>query len=137
MLEFLPTMQVIGGRYEVQDPPIGQGGMGVVYKAYDSVTKRFVALKTMWGVVDPTALELFEKEWTVLARLSHPNIVDILDTGEFTENGQRKPYFVMPLLPGLTLDKLIKAASQRLTVERTVEIMAKPAAGCRPRTTRA
>ena len=87
MLEFLPTMQVIGGRYEVQDPPIGQGGMGVVYKAYDSVTKRFVALKTMWGVVDPTALELFEKKLDRPARLSHPNIVDILDTGEFTKTG--------------------------------------------------
>lgn len=103
--------------------------MGVVFKAYDTVTKRFVALKTMWGNFDPAAVELFEKEWTVLARLSHPNIVDILDTGEYTENGQRKPYFVMPLLPGATLDKLIKEASQRLTVERTVEIISQACRG--------
>jgi serine/threonine protein kinase len=97
--------------------------MGIVYKAYDTVTKRFVALKTMWGDADPAAIELFEKEWTVLARLSHSNIVDILDTGEFRESGQRRPYFVMPLLPGATLDHLIKTSSQRLTVERSVEII--------------
>jgi serine/threonine-protein kinase len=97
--------------------------MGVVYRAYDSITKRPVAVKTMWGDLEPGALELFEREWTVLARLSHPNIVDILDTGEFQENGQRKPYFVMPLLPGKTLDQIIKTESQRLTVDRVVEIM--------------
>ena len=113
----------INSRYEVKDAPIGQGGMGVVYKAYDTVTRRFVALKTTRGNVDPTAIELFEREWTVLARISHPNIVDILDTGEFRENGERKPYFVMPLLPGVTLDQLIKASSERLTVQRVVEII--------------
>ncbi len=69
---------VVAGRYEIKDPPIGQGGMGVVYKAYDTVTRRFVALKTIWGGLSSQALELFEKEWSVLARLSHPNIVDIL-----------------------------------------------------------
>jgi serine/threonine protein kinase/outer membrane protein assembly factor BamD (BamD/ComL family) len=103
--------------------------MGVVYKAYDTVTKRFVALKTLWGDAGPAAVELFEKEWTVLARLSHPNIVDILDTGEFRENGQHRPYFVMPLLPGATLDHLIKAASQRLTVERSIEIFCQACRG--------
>ncbi len=121
--------QKINSRYEIKDPAIGEGGMGVVYKAYDTVTKRYVALKTMRGNVDPAAIELFEREWTVLARMSHPNIVDILDTGEFRDDGQRKPYFVMPLLPGVTLDHLIKSSSQRLTVERTVEIMCQACRG--------
>jgi len=103
--------------------------MGVVYRAYDSITKRPVAIKTMWGDLEAGSLELFEREWTVLARLSHPNIVDILDTGEFQENGQRKPYFVMPLLPGKTLDQIIKTESQRLTVERVVEIMCQACRG--------
>jgi serine/threonine-protein kinase len=120
---------VVAGRYEIKDPPIGQGGMGVVYKAYDTVTRRFVALKTIWGGLSPQALELFEKEWSVLARLSHPNIVDILETGEFEEAGQHKPYFVMPLLPGATLDQLIKKASQRLTVDRTVDILVQACRG--------
>ena len=119
----MPSSKVIGDRYELQDPPIGQGGMGVVFKAYDRVTKRFVAIKTMWGSIEPAAVELFEKEWTVLARLCHPNIVDILDTGEFVDNGQHKPYFVMPLLPGSTLDKIIKASGRHLETERVVEIV--------------
>ena len=103
--------------------------MGVVYKAYDNKTRRFVALKTILGEVDPGALDLFEREWNVLARISHPNIVDILDTGDYPENGHRKPFFVMPLLPGDTLEKLIKAGSQRLTVERTIEIMCQACRG--------
>lgn len=113
----------------MKQPPIGQGGMGVVYKAYDTITKRFVAIKTMWGNVDPTAIELFEREWTVLARISHPNIVDILDTGEFREAGQRRPYFVMPLLPGSTLETLIRNSSQRLTIERSVEVICQACRG--------
>ncbi|HET9284295.1 MAG TPA: protein kinase [Candidatus Angelobacter sp.] len=120
---------VVAGRYEIKDPPIGQGGMGVVYKAYDTVTRRFVALKTIWGGLSSQALELFEKEWSVLARLSHPNIVDILETGEFEEAGQHKPFFVMPMLPGVTLDQLIKQASTRLTVDRTVDIIVQACRG--------
>src|SRR5712691_2837708 len=89
------TQAKISGRYEIKEP-LGQGGMGVVYRAYDTTTKRDVAVKTMRGIADPAALELFAKEWGVLATLCHPNIVDILDTGEFEEEGQRKPYFVMP-----------------------------------------
>jgi len=119
----------IGGRYEITEPAIGQGGMGVVYKAYDTVTRRYVALKTIWGGVNSTALALFEKEWSVLARLSHPNIVDIIETGQFEDGGQKKPFFVMPLLPGVTLDYLIKKASQRLTVERTVDILSQACRG--------
>src|SRR4051812_35564596 len=98
---------LINARYQIKGKPVGQGGMGVVYKAYDIVTKRYVALKTMHGNLDPFALELFSKEWTVLAGLSHPNIVDILDTGEFGSGSERKPFFVMPFLPGATLQYLI------------------------------
>jgi serine/threonine-protein kinase len=120
---------MINARYQVKGKPIGQGGMGVVYKAYDIVTKRDVALKTMRGTLNPAALELFSKEWTVLARVSHPNIIDILDTGEFEEDGERKPFFVMPLLPGATLEHLIANASTRLTVDRIVGIAAQTCRG--------
>ena len=119
----------INSRYLVKGKPIGQGGMGLVYKAYDIVTKRDVALKTMRGTLNPAALELFSKEWTVLARVSHPNIIDILDTGEFEQDGERKPFFVMPLLPGATLEYLIENASTRLTVERIVGIAAQTCRG--------
>jgi eukaryotic-like serine/threonine-protein kinase len=109
-------------RYELKDV-LGEGGMGVVYRAYDIKTKSLVALKTMRDVSDPLAVELFSKEWSVLASISHPNIVDIRDVGEIDERGQRKPFFVMPLLPGATLAKLIERSSARLTVERVVGIM--------------
>jgi serine/threonine protein kinase len=97
--------------------------MGVVYRAIDLKTKSFVALKTMRDVSDPTAVELFSKEWSVLASISHPNIVDIRDVGEIEERGQKKPFFVMPLLPGAPLSKLIETSSPRLTVERLVGII--------------
>jgi serine/threonine protein kinase len=55
----------VHGRYQLGGKPVGQGGMGVVYKAYDIVTRRHVALKTMRGPLDAAALELFAKEsWT-------------------------------------------------------------------------
>src|SRR5580700_4311066 len=120
---------MINARYQVNGKPIGQGGMGVVFKAYDTVTKRDVALKTMRGTLHPAALELFSKEWSVLARVSHPNIIDILDTGEFEQEGERKPFFVMPLLPGATLEYLIDNSSTRLTVERIVGIAAQTCRG--------
>ena len=127
-----PTMagsSIVAGRYRIESPPIGEGGMGIVYKAFDNVTKRFVAVKTIKGATDPASIEMFHKEWGVLARLCHPNIIDILDIGEFVENEWRQPYFVMPLLPGMTLDKLIKASSRRLTPDRTVEIICQACRG--------
>jgi serine/threonine-protein kinase len=97
--------------------------MGVVYRAIDLRTKGFVALKTMRDISDPAAVELFSKEWSVLATISHPNIVDIRDVGEIEDRGQKKPFFVMPLLPGVTLSRLIETSSPRLTVERFVGII--------------
>jgi serine/threonine-protein kinase len=125
----LPEPFKVNGRYEITEKPLGEGGTGVVYKAYDTVTKRFVALKTMWADAAPESIGLFEREWTVLGRLSHPNIVDILDTGEWSFKGKGRPYFVMPLLPGATLEHLIETASPRLTVERTIDILSQACRG--------
>ncbi len=115
-------------RYEIIDV-LGKGGMGLVYKAYDTVVQREIALKTLRDSPSKLALDLFRKECGVLASMSHPNIVEIFDIGEFNEDGAIKPYFVMPLLPGVTLDHLIKTSSQRLTVERSVEIIVQTCRG--------
>ncbi len=112
----------IKDRYDTLDV-IGKGGMGLVYKAFDAVVQREVALKTLRDSPNKLALDLFRKECGILASMSHPNIVEIFDIGEFEEDGATKPYFVMPLLPGVTLDHLIRTSSQRLTVERTIEII--------------
>jgi serine/threonine-protein kinase len=103
--------------------------MGVVYKAFDSVLKRELAVKTLLDVSDAEALELFRREYEVLAHINHPNIVEIIDIGEFEVEGAAKPYFIMPLLPGLSLAQLIKTASQRLTVERAVDIISQTCRG--------
>src|SRR5215472_10493813 len=113
----MATLAAVADRYEIKEL-LGEGGMGVVYRAIDLKTKSFVALKTMRDFSDPAAVELFTKEWSVLASISHPNIVDIRDVGEIEENGQKKPFFVMPLLRGATLASLIEGSSTRLTVER-------------------
>ncbi len=118
----------LAGRYEVRQI-LGQGGMGLVYRAYDTVVRREVAVKTILDIPDPASLQLFYKECDVLASMSHPNIVEIFDIGEFEEEGKKKPYFVMPLLPGTTLEYFIRKASHRLTVERTVDIISQACRG--------
>jgi serine/threonine-protein kinase len=124
----MPGPETIKGRYQIKEV-LGKGGMGVVYKAYDTVVKREIALKTLLDIPDRAALDLFYKECDVLASMSHPNIVEIFDIGEFEEDDAQKPYFVMPLLPGVTLDQLIRTSSHRLTVERSVDIMAQTCRG--------
>ena len=118
----------LAGRYEVRQV-LGQGGMGLVQRAYDTVVRREVAIKTILDIPDPASLQLFYKECDVLASMSHPNIVEIFDIGEFEEDGKKKPYFVMPLLPGKTLDEFIRKASHRLTVERTIDIVSQACRG--------
>ncbi len=124
----MPIPPIIKGRYDIKEI-LGKGGMGVVYKSFDVVVKREVALKTVLDIADAKALELFHKEYQVLASISHPNIVEIFDLGEFEEEGEKIPYFVMPLLNGMTLDKLIRTSSHRLTVERSVEIISQTCRG--------
>jgi serine/threonine protein kinase len=113
--------QSLKGRYDIHEI-LGEGGMGVVYRAYDTVLKCNVAMKMIRDTPDPPALQLFYRECEVLTGLNHPNIVPILDLGEFEQEGQMRPFFVMPLLPGATLDRLMKDAGQ-LTVERSIDVL--------------
>src|SRR5215467_5075732 len=122
-------MKKIRGRYEIKSK-IGEGGMGVVFRAYDPPpVNRDVAIKTLPEFADRGALELFYKECDVLKSISHPNIVEIFDIGEFEEAGQKKPFFVMPLLEGQTLDRIIKDAPHKLTVDRVLDIISQTCRG--------
>ncbi len=110
-------------RYELGEV-LGRGGMGVVYKARDRLMGREVALKTILDVENNVALDLFYKECSIQSRIVHPNIVEVYDVGEFVDtDGITKPFYVMPLLPGVTLSKLIADGSSRLTIERAIEII--------------
>lgn len=109
-------------RYELRDV-IGRGGMGVVYRAFDTLMSREVALKTIIDVGNSASADLFYKEWSILATMVHPNVIGIYDIGEFEEEGMKKPFFVMPMLPGAALDRLIRDGSPRLTAENVVNII--------------
>ena len=122
-------LKKIQGRYEIKSV-LGEGGMGVVYRAYDPAPmNREVALKTLLQFSDEMSLRLFYKECHVLKSMSHPNIVEIFDIGEFEDDGAQRPFFVMPLLRGQTLDTLIQKASHRLTVDRVVDIITQTCRG--------
>jgi serine/threonine protein kinase len=91
------------GRYKILEL-LGEGGMATVYKAYDTRLEREVAIKVIRRDAFPPddmdmLLKRFEREAKSLGRLSHPNIVGVIDYGEF----EGSPYLVMVYLSGGTL----------------------------------
>jgi serine/threonine-protein kinase len=82
------------GRYQVSER-IGRGGFGDVYRGFDPVLKRAVAIKTCLAA-EPSVRERFVREAELAARLVHPNIVTVHDFGADGE----VPYLVQELLPG-------------------------------------
>ncbi len=88
------------GRYHLIEP-LGEGGMAMVYKAYDATLDRNVAIKVIRTEIggDPTFLQRFQREAKALAKLDHPYILKVLDYGE----QEGLPYLVMPFVAGGTL----------------------------------
>jgi serine/threonine-protein kinase len=84
---------------------------------------REVAIKTIRDASDPASLELFRRECSVLMSFTHPNVIEIYDTGDSDDRGNSKPFFVMARLRGVTLAELIKDSPQHLTVQRTIDII--------------
>jgi len=101
----------IENRYQLLEP-IGEGGMGVVWKAFDKKLNTEVAVKTLLDTFDGEAFARFQDECKKLAGLPHhPNIIRIMDVGEIEQDGRQKPFFVMPLLDGATLAQLMQRKS--------------------------
>jgi serine/threonine protein kinase/WD40 repeat protein len=92
-----PSLPNIPG-YEVL-AEIGRGGMGIVYKAWQTSLKRTVALKMLLPDRSAESLARFQAEAEALARLHHPNIVPIYDIGDY----RGCPYFTMEYVPGPSL----------------------------------
>lgn len=88
------------GSYRVVSP-IGRGGMADVYKGYQPSLDRYVAIKILSAHLasDPAFIERFQREATTVARLRHPNIVQVYDFGTL----DAITYMVMEYIPGLTL----------------------------------
>lgn len=94
-----PTADVLAGRYELGEP-LGRGGMADVYRGWDQLLDRAVAVKVLRDVADDaTALARFQHEARTLARLFHSGLVMVLDAGITAE----RPFLVMELVEGPTL----------------------------------
>lgn len=95
----------LDGRYEIQEI-IGVGGMAVVYKAYDNVENRIVAIKILKEefVSNEEFIRRFKNESKAIAVLSHPNIVKVYDVSF----GDLIQYIVMEYIDGITLKEFIE-----------------------------
>jgi hypothetical protein len=87
------------GQYEVQDF-IGQGAMGLVYRAYHVQLERTGAVKVLQAIApDPDTTARFRHEAQAIAQLRHPNILNVYDFGEY----QGTPYMIVEYVPGGSL----------------------------------
>ncbi|HIY34554.1 MAG TPA: Stk1 family PASTA domain-containing Ser/Thr kinase [Candidatus Eubacterium faecigallinarum] len=95
----------LDGRYEIQEI-IGVGGMSVVYKAYDNVDDRIVAVKILKDefLTNDDFVRRFKNESKAIALLSHPNIVKVYDVSF----GEKLQYIVMEYVDGITLKEYIQ-----------------------------
>ncbi|RPJ75224.1 MAG: serine/threonine protein kinase, partial [Acidobacteria bacterium] len=112
--------RVFTGRYRLESR-LGQGGMGVVYRAHDEALDRPVAVKVLREelVADPRSAERFQREARLSARFSHPHVVTIHDFGVL---GEGRAFLVMELLHGRTLrDEL--AQRGRLPRGRVLQVL--------------
>ena len=112
---------VIGGRYRL-DAEIGRGGMSTVYRAFDAVLERPVAIKLMHREIaaDSDQLERFRREARSVAQLNHPHVVTVIDAGEHrprrptdgngagADGARDTPYIVLEYVDGETLKDVIR-----------------------------
>jgi len=82
------------GRYRIE-VPVGRGGMGTVYSAFDETTNRVVALKLLAEGISPSLRDRFLAECEAEANIRHEHVMPVYDRGWLTEE---RPYFVMELL---------------------------------------
>lgn len=112
------AFKVLAERYELAER-IGSGGMGTVWRAHDSKLGRDVAVKLLHEglAADATFVERFRSEARAAAKLTHPNVVAVYDTGEH----EGIPFIVMELVEGESVQALISRVGP-LPVEETARI---------------
>jgi eukaryotic-like serine/threonine-protein kinase len=117
--------QLLAGRYELQDV-VGSGGMSSVYKARDTVLERMVAIKVLHEHFsdDPEYVERFRREARALAQLNHPNIVTVIDRGEF----EGRQFIVFEHVHGENLKELVDREGQ-LPVDEALALVHQVARG--------
>jgi len=123
------VIRVLGGRYRLIEE-LGSGGMSVVWRAYDEVLGRQVAVKVLppGGPADDGSRNRILAEAQQVARLAHPYITSVHDYGEspIDEDGESVPFVVMELVTGPTLADRIEAGP--LPVAESLRVCAQVAA---------
>src|SRR5262249_4557841 len=105
------------GSYHIESP-IGEGGMGVIYRAHDAKLNRTVAIKFLSNdLADPQARRRFQREAQMASSLNHPHILTVHDVGEFED----RQYLVTEFVDGGTL--LDWANPERRTWRQVLELL--------------
>ena len=114
------TGKRLDGRYEMQEI-VGVGGMAVVYKAYDNIDDRTVAVKVLKDefIANEEFRRRFKNESKAIAVLSHPNIVKVYDVSY----GDKLQYIVMEYVEGITLKEYIQQQGVINTKEAVFFVM--------------
>jgi eukaryotic-like serine/threonine-protein kinase len=100
---------IIGDRYELDDLPLGQGGMGAVYGGHDRRLGRRIAVKFLRlpGGPDDELERRFIREARILARLDHPGAPVLYDFGTVHDFGEQRLFQVMQFIEGVTVADLV------------------------------
>ncbi|MBJ6762936.1 serine/threonine protein kinase [Myxococcaceae bacterium JPH2] len=112
--------QVLDGRYKIESV-LGQGGMGMVFRATQTSVQRPVAVKTLNPslAAAPQFFERFRREAEIASRLRHPNVITIFDFGRAPDG---TCYYVMELLQGESLKELVKREGP-MSLRRAVNVI--------------
>ncbi len=115
-----PVGTLLSNRYRL-DAQVGMGGMSTVYRAFDTLLERRVAIKLMHREIagDSDQLERFRREARAVAQLNHPHIVGVIDAGEEGDPERPTPYIVFEYVEGETLKERIRRNS-RLSIAESI-----------------
>ena len=116
-----PVGTLLSSRYRL-DAQVGAGGMSTVFRAFDTVLERQVAIKLMHREIagDSDQLERFRREARAVAQFNHPHVVGVIDAGEdVAEDGWATPFIVLEYVEGETLKDRIRR-NGRLPVSEAI-----------------
>lgn len=123
---------VLQERYELEDA-LGEGGFAVVYRARQLTTGQRVAVKLLYRAFDQTTRARFQREMEVIARINHPHVIRLVDSGQVSgrirrpsarapEPQSEMPFLVMEYLEGEPLESLLQREGP-LDVVDAVDLM--------------
>lgn len=122
-VDLYSTLPRISGHYRILST-IGQGGMGIVYQAEQTVPRRLVALKAIRpGLLSRAILRRFVHEAHILGRLQHPGIAQVYEAGVLEDADNEQAFIVMEYVPGATLTEHV--AARNLPLRERVELFIK------------